>query len=245
MPERMRAARPLGRREAAVEVEIWSDIACPWCYIGKRRFERALERFEHRDEVRVRWRSFELDPSAPPEWPGDRAERLAAKYGITVEQARSAERQMAQVAAGEGLDFRFDLARSGSTLDGHRLLHLAREHRLADAMKERLLRAQFTEGQLVSDPATLTELALAVGLPEREVADVLGGERHLDEVRADELAASELGIGAVPTFLIDRAVGVSGAQDPELLLELLRRGWQRAASVTPAARERACSRDGC
>ena len=108
-----------------MDVEIWSDIACPWCYIGKRRFEAALAEFEHRDDVRVRWRSFELDPSAPVERDGERAARLAEKYGITVERAREMERSMTETAAGEGLDFRFDLARSGTTFDAHRVVHLA------------------------------------------------------------------------------------------------------------------------
>src|ERR1700749_4417483 len=109
----------------AVDVEIWSDIACPWCYIGKRRFEAALAQFEHRDDVRVTWRSFELDPAAPDERQGERAARLAEKYGSTVERAREMEDQMTATAAGEGLDFRFDAARSGSTFDAHRVVHLA------------------------------------------------------------------------------------------------------------------------
>ena len=106
-----------------MHVEIWSDIACPWCYIGKRRFEAALAGFEHADEVRVTWRSFELDPEAPAERPGERAVHLAAKYGSSVEQARAMQQQMTEVAAAEGLDFRFDIARDGSTFDAHRLLH--------------------------------------------------------------------------------------------------------------------------
>src|ERR1700678_1933986 len=114
---------PLNEGASAVDVEIWSDIACPWCYIGKRRFEAALEQFEHRDDVNVTWRSFELDPGAPHEREGDRAERLALKYGMTVEQAREAERRLTSVAAGEGLAFRFDLARSGTTFDAHPLGH--------------------------------------------------------------------------------------------------------------------------
>ena len=157
-----------------MDVEIWSDIACPWCYIGKRRFEAALARFEHRDEVRVTWRSFELDPSAPREREGDRAERLAEKYGMTLEQAQAAERQLTEAAAGEGLDFRFDIARSGRTFDGHRIIHLAAEHGRQDAMKERLLRAYFTEGELIGDHETLVRLAAEVGLPEDEVRETLG-----------------------------------------------------------------------
>ncbi len=211
-----------------MHVEIWSDIACPWCYIGKRRFEAALAEFEHRDEVTVTWRSFELDPDAPRERTGDRAERLAEKYGMTVEQAREAERSLTQTAAGDGLDFHFEIARSGNTFDGHRLVHLAAEHGLQDAMKERLLRAYFTEGELIGDHATLQRLAVEVGLPADEVAATLASERFADDVRDDERTAAAFGISAVPTFVVDRALGASGAQPPEVLLELLRQGWARA-----------------
>jgi predicted DsbA family dithiol-disulfide isomerase len=214
-----------------VEVEIWSDIACPWCYIGKRRFEAALAEFEHRDELQVRWRSFELDPDAPAERTGDRAERLARKYGMTIERAREAERQLTEVAAAEGLSFRFDIARSGSTFDAHRLVHLAGEHGLQDAMKERLLRGYFSEGELMSDPETLVAAGVEVGLAEQEVRELLAGERFAADVRDDERTAGELGISAVPTFVIDRKLGVSGAQPPQALLELLRQGW---AKRTPA-----------
>jgi predicted DsbA family dithiol-disulfide isomerase len=213
-----------------VDVEIWSDIACPWCYIGKRRFEQALAQFEHADEVRLTWRSFELDPDAPAERTGDRAERLAEKYGITVELAREKEQELVAVAAGEGLEFRFDIARSGETLDAHRVVHLAAEHGLADAMKERLLRAYFTEGQLMSDEQTLVRLAVEVGLPAEQVSAALEDERYAAQVRDDERTAGELGIRAVPTFVVNRELGVSGAQPPEALLELLRQGWARATS---------------
>jgi predicted DsbA family dithiol-disulfide isomerase len=216
-----------------VDVEIWSDIACPWCYIGKRRFEAALAQFEHRDEVRVTWRSFELDSDAPHERSGDRAERLASKYGMSVEQARAAEQQLTAVAAGEGLDFLFDIARSGSTFDAHRIVHLAGEHRLQDAMKERLLRAYFTEGELVGDHETLVRVAGEIGLAEDEARETLAGERYAEQVRDDEREAGQLGISAVPTFVVGRTLGVSGAQPPEALLELLQRGWANH-SATPA-----------
>jgi predicted DsbA family dithiol-disulfide isomerase len=218
-----------------VDVEIWSDIACPWCYIGKRRFEAALEQFEHRNDVDVTWRSFELDPSAPHERTGDRAERLARKYGMTVEQAREAEQRLTGVAAGEGLDFRFDIARSGTTFDAHRLVRLAEAHDLQDAMKERLLRSYFTEGELMSDHDTLVRMALEVGLEEQEVRELLAGERYADQVRADERTAGELGISAVPTFVVDRKLGASGAQPPEALLDLLRQGWAKRSPASALA----------
>jgi predicted DsbA family dithiol-disulfide isomerase len=218
-----------------VDVEIWSDIACPWCYVGKRRFEAALEQFEHREDVNVTWRSFELDPGAPYERTGDRAERLAQKYGMTVEQAREAEQRLTGVATGEGLDFRFDIARSGITFDAHRLVHLAETHGLQDAMKERLLRAYFTEGELMSDHDTLVRMAVEVGLQGQKVRELLAGERYADEVRADERTAGELGISAVPTFVVDRKLGASGAQPPGALLDLLRQGWAKRSPASALA----------
>jgi predicted DsbA family dithiol-disulfide isomerase len=209
-----------------MDVEIWSDIACPWCYVGKRRFEAALAAFDHRDDVTVTWRSFELDPEAPAERPGDRAEHLAAKYGSSVEQAREMEARMTEVAAGEGLDFHFETARAGNTLDAHRLVHLAAEHDLQDAMKERLMRAYHTEGERIGDADTLTRLALEVGLPQDEVRDVLAGDRYATEVRDDERTAMALGIEAVPFFVVDRRMGAAGAHPAEALGELLRRGWE-------------------
>jgi predicted DsbA family dithiol-disulfide isomerase len=229
-----------------VDVEIWSDIACPWCYVGKRRFEAALARFEHAEDVRVTWRSFELDPNAPAERHGDRAELLAQKYGMTVEQAREREQQLVETAAADGLEFRFDIARSGSTFDAHRVVHLAEQHDLQDAMKERLLRAYFTEGKLVSDRETLAALAVEVGLPETDVREALAAGDGAEQVREDERAAAHLGIRAVPTFVVDRALGASGAHPPEALLELLRQGWaNRSPAPVPAADGDSCGVDGC
>jgi predicted DsbA family dithiol-disulfide isomerase len=228
-----------------MDIEIWSDIACPWCYVGKRRFEAALARFEHRDDVRVTWRSFELDPSAPPERDGDRAARIAEKYGITVDRAREMEKQMTETAAGEDLDFRFDIQRSGATFDGHRVVHLAAEHGLGDAMKERLLRAYFSEGELMSDHETLIRLATEVGLDPDETRQMLTSDRFAEEVREDERTATAFGISAVPTFVIDRAIGASGAHPPEALLELLNEGWARRAPAPVIAGGEACGPDGC
>ncbi len=228
-----------------MDVEIWSDIACPWCYVGKRRFETALAQFEHADQVRVTWRAFELDPSAPVEREGDRAERLAGKYGLTLDRIREMERHLVGEASGEGLEFHLDIARSGATFDGHRVVHLAADHGLQDAMKERLMSAYFSEGELVGDHDTLVRLGVEVGLPEHEIREVLASERYADAVRADERTAAELGISAVPTFVVDRERGVSGAQPPELLLKLLRTGWDgRPTAAVPAGGE-ACGVDGC
>jgi predicted DsbA family dithiol-disulfide isomerase len=216
-----------------VHVEIWSDIACPWCYVGKRRFERALADFPHRDEVRVTWRSFELDPSAPLERPGTRDEQLAGKYGMSLEQARAMHAQMTEMAAADGIGFRFDIARSGSTFDAHRLVHLAAAHALGDAMKERLMRAYQGEGELVGDRDTLRRLALEVGVPEDAVDELLAGDAYAADVRADEQTAAQLGINAVPFFVVDRALAVSGAQPVPVFAELLGRGYD-ALTATAA-----------
>ena len=228
-----------------MNVEIWSDIACPWCYVGKRRFEAALGQFDHRDQVTVTWRSFELDQQAPPERPGERAAHLAAKYGVPIEQAREMERHMTEVAASEGLSFRFDIARDGNTFDAHRVLHLAASHGLQDAVKERLLRAYQGEGELMSDHAALERLSAEAGLPAGEVRSTLAGDRFADEVRADEATARSLGISAVPFFVIDRQFGASGAQPPEVLLDLLHRGWEARPPLAVVAEGEVCGPEGC
>jgi predicted DsbA family dithiol-disulfide isomerase len=227
-----------------VHVEIWSDIACPWCYVGKRRFEAALAAYEHRDEVQVTWRSFELDPSAPREREHDGATHLAEKYGMSRDEALAMQRRMTDAAAEDGLEFRFDIARGGNTFDAHRLVHLAAAHGMQDAMKERLMRAYLTEGELIADLAVLTRLAVEAGLPEDEVRDTLATDRFAADVREDERTAERIGIRAVPFFVVDRAVGASGAHPPEALLELLRRGRELNAPIPVAAAGETCGLDG-
>jgi predicted DsbA family dithiol-disulfide isomerase len=215
-------------------VEIWSDIACPWCYVGRARFAAALARFEHRDDVTVMWRSFELDPDAPAEREGSHAELIARKYGRTLEEVAEMDAQLTATAAVDGLTIRFAEMRSGNTFDGHRLIHLAAAHGKQDAMKERLFRAYFSDGALISDHATLQALGVEVGLPADEIHELLLTERYAEEVRDDERTAHSAGISAVPCFVIDRKYGASGAQPPETLLEFLQHGWaQREAA--PAA----------
>ena len=228
-----------------MDVDIWSDIACPWCFVGKRRFEAALAQFAHRDEVTVTWHAFELDPGAPAEREGDHAALLARKYGRSTEQAQEMLDGMTAVAAGDGLAFRFDLARSGSTFDGHRLVHLAAAHGRQDAMKERLFSAYLEQGELMSDHATLARCAAEVGLPAGEVAELLAGERFADEVREDESTAAALGISGVPFFVVDRRFGASGAQEPAALLQLLEHGWAERAPLAVVAEGDACGPDGC
>jgi predicted DsbA family dithiol-disulfide isomerase len=206
--------------QIAVQVEIWSDVVCPWCYIGKRRFEEALRRFDGRDDVEVVWRSFELDPGAPAVGI-DVTEHLAAKYGVSGDEALAMQERVTTAAAGEGLEYHLDRAQRGNSFDAHRLLHLAREHGLQSELKERLLRAYFTEGRAIGDPTALRGLAIEVGLPAAEVDGVLGSDRFADAVREDEDTAQELGCRGVPFFVVDRRFAAAGAQDPAILLEVL------------------------
>ena len=231
-----------------MKVEIWSDVVCPWCYIGKRRFEAAMARFAHAGEVELVWRSFELDGSAPPSpaEAGAYVERLASKYGRTTEQAQGMLDSMTATAAEEGLDFRFDLSRPGNTFDAHRLLHLALEHGRQDALKERLDRATFSEGLAVSDHSALTALAVEVGLPADEVEAVLSTDRYAEAVRADEAQAAAYGISGVPFFVVDGKYGISGAQPADLVLQALEQAWSERAPLTLVSTGgESCEGDAC
>jgi predicted DsbA family dithiol-disulfide isomerase len=229
-----------------MRVDIWSDIVCPWCYVGKRRFEAALAGFEHRDDVEVTWHSFELDPSAVASPAGGHAAHLAAKYGRTVEQAQQMLDDMTSTAAKDGLEYHFELAHGANTFDAHRLLHLAQARGRQDELKERLMRATFTEGRPIHDHATLAELAGEVGLDPAEAATVLAGSEFADEVRADERLAARLGITGVPFFVIDEKFGLSGAQPAEVIGEALRHAWDERRPLTVLAGDGvACEGDNC
>jgi predicted DsbA family dithiol-disulfide isomerase len=234
-----------------LKVEIWSDVVCPWCYIGKRRFEAALARFAHRAEVDVVWRSFELDPTAPALRDVDNAERLAAKYGMTRQQAVDSQVRLTQTAAAEGLTFRFDVSKSGNTFNAHRLLHLAGERGLQDEVKERLMQAYFSEAEPIGDVEALVRLVAEVGISSAEARAVLSSEAYSEEVRAEEREAAELGINGVPFFVIDRRYGVSGAQSADILLQALEQAWADSHPglvLTPVgvgASDAACTDDTC
>ena len=240
-----------------LRIDVWSDIACPWCYVGKRRLEAALTGFEHRDQVDVVWRSFELDPSAPRIQPvdGDYAGRLARKYRTSEAEAQGRIDQLVKVAAADGLDMRFDRIRPGNTFDAHRVLHLAHGGRRQDAVKERFMRGYFTDGAAIGDPAVVRELAVAAGLDGAEVDDVLATDRHADRVRADEALARELDIRGVPCFVFDRRLGVSGAQPADALRATMAEAWRTLEPAAAADRDRepapadadgdACGPDGC
>ena len=209
-----------------MKVEIWSDIACPWCYVGKRRFETALREFEHADAVEVVWRSFELDPGAPRVHAESQNELLARKYGLPAERVRAMNEHLTGEARKEGLDFHLERVRVGNTFDAHRLVHLAAESGRAAQMKERLMRAYFTEGATVGEPDTLRTLAAEMGLDPQRVDGVLASDAYAADVRADEARARALGISGVPFFALDERYGVSGAQPAEVLLGALRQAYE-------------------
>jgi predicted DsbA family dithiol-disulfide isomerase len=235
----------VGLMTKRLQVEVWSDIACPWCYVGKRRFEAALARFPHATSVDLVWRAFELDPSAPRV--RDRgvsyAERLGKKYGKSPQQAQLMLDRMTEVAAADGLEFHFERAQSGNTFDAHRVLHLAHERGVQGAVKERFLRAYMTEGEPIGEPETLVRLGGEAGLDAEEVRAVLAGDTYAREVRGDEEQARAAGINGVPFFVFARRYAVSGAQTPEVLLEALTQAW---GAVEPSFAEGAtCGPDGC
>ena len=213
-------------------VEIWSDVVCPWCYIGKRRFEAALARFEHAEDVEIVWRSFELDPDAPRDGGTiDLVAYLADKYRTDAAGAANILERVTQQAAGEGLEYHLELAKRGSSFDAHRLLHAAAQQGKQHELKERLFRAYFTEGVAIADRAELRRLAHEVGVDATALEDEAS---FAADVHEDVRTARELGVTGVPFFAIDRRVGLGGAQKPEIILETLRRAWaDREAPVTP------------
>jgi predicted DsbA family dithiol-disulfide isomerase len=231
-----------------LHVDVWSDVVCPWCAIGKRRFERALEAFAHKEEVEVVWRAFELDPSAPAVQAEDNATRLAQKYGRTRDQAVAMMKQTSTIAADEGLDFDLIHARPGNTFDAHRVLHLARERGVQDAVNDRFFRGYMSERQPIGDRDALVRLASEAGLAAEEVRSTLASDRFGVEVREEEDIARQLGIRGVPFFLFGEAIGVSGAQPTGVMMRALEQAWEDARSAWEAGEEgepAVCEPDGC
>jgi predicted DsbA family dithiol-disulfide isomerase len=237
----------------SLRVDVWSDIACPWCYIGKRRLEAALKGFSHRDEVRVHWHAFELDPSAPAIRNEDHsyAQRLAKKYGMSLPEAEKRLRDMTSVAAADGLDFHFERVRSGNTFDAHRVLHLAGQRGIQDAVKERLLRGYMREGQAIGQSDVLVRLGSEAGLDADELQGLLASDLYAVEVRADEQRAHALGIQGVPFFVLGERYGVSGAQSAAVLSSALEQAWTEVANAEVADTDATvvegavCGPDGC
>lgn len=209
-----------------MQLDVWSDLVCPWCYVGKRNLEAALAQFEHADEVTVRWRSWELDPSAPTDGSIDLLDLLARKYRTDRDGAQRGLDRVADAAAEVGLEYRFDLAVRANTFDAHRLVHLGTTYGVADAVKERFFRGYFCEGANLADQSTLLRLATEAGLDAAAVDEVLRGTGYADAVRADEELGREVEVSGVPFFHLDGVGGIGGAHPPELLLRMLRRAYE-------------------
>src|SRR6478752_9223734 len=231
--------------ERDMQVEVWSDVVCPWCYIGKRRLESALQQFPHRNQVEVVWRSFQLDPSVPEGSTHPTLPALAAKYGSSVEDMRANMSRVEEVAAGEGLHYDLANGISGNTLHAHELLHLAAERGLGPELKERLLHAHFEEGRSVFEVDSLVSLAVEVGLDETEARKALADRRYLPAVHADAATAHALGATGVPFFVVDRKYGAAGAQPAELLLQILERAWADANPLVTVPAAEGCTDDSC
>jgi predicted DsbA family dithiol-disulfide isomerase len=198
-----------------MKVEVWSDIACPFCYIGKRRFEAGLEQFANKDQVVVTYRSFQLDPNAPKNPSQDIYGLIAAKYGISREETKKMHDDLVRQAAALGLTYRFDHAIPANSLDAHRLIHLAGQYGKRSEMAELLFKAYFTDSKHIGDHETLAGLAAEAGLVREEAAEMLKGTQFAEEVRAEGREASSMGASGVPFYVINRKYGVSGAQARE------------------------------
>jgi predicted DsbA family dithiol-disulfide isomerase len=222
-----------------MEVEIWSDVVCPWCYLGKKRFEHALADFSHPDDVQVVYRSFELDPDAPSDATTPVVDVLATKYGMSPEQAEQTQRQMEERAAADGLTFRLQDLRRGNTRDAHRVLQLAREAGRQSETMERLQRAYFTDQQSIFDHDSLARLGAEAGLDEAAVRSALESDAFADHVETDEEMARAIGATGVPLFVIDRKYGISGAQPPQTITQVLERAWAESEVAESEAEDEA------
>jgi len=239
-----------------MKVEIWSDIACPWCYIGKRRFERALAGFAHRDDVEVHWRSYQLDPTLPDHHEGTELDYLVDRKGMSRSQVSQMFEQVTAIAAGEGLDYDFGSVVVANSFAGHELLHLAKARGVGDRVKEALLSAHFEHGEDIGDREVLLRIGTEAGLDSDEIARDLAAHTWRDAVVADITAANSLGIRGVPFLVLDDKYGVSGAQPTELFTRALEQAWREShplvmlqpvpSGVTTGATDAAaCGADGC
>ncbi len=210
-----------------MRIDLWSDLVCPWCAIGKAHLRQALASFEHADQVTVVWRSFELDPGAPAVREGEYSSHLARRYGTSPQGGKAMVGRISAAAERAGVQARFDLARPANTFDAHRLLHLARGHGMQDRLASRLMTAYLAEGEVLSDHGTLQRVAEEAGLASAVVAATLSSGAYSQHVRADEAEAARRELTAVPTFLIDHRHVIPGAQSPESILATLRRAWSR------------------
>lgn len=239
-----------------MRIEIWSDIACPWCFIGKRRFETALERFDHKDDVDVTWHSYQLDPGLPEHFDGSEAEYLSRSKGMPIEQVKQMFDHVSAQAEGEGLDYDFDSIVVANSFTAHRFLHLAKTQGVMSEAEEALLSGHFEHGRDISDHDYLAEVGHALGIDPALTRRVLDSDEFVAEVEADIAEARALGVSGVPFFVFDRRYGISGAQSPETFVEALETAWQESEKLTVLAGDSirsdsaahggaVCGPDGC
>lgn len=232
-PEKNIYTHLLHQTEKKMKIEIWSDIMCPFCYIGKRRFEIALAEFAHKDEVEVVWKSFQLNPYLKDQPEKDIYGYVAEMKGQTREWSVMIHENLVQTARSLGLDYRFDKAKIVNSFDAHRVIQLAKKHNLGEEMEERLFKAYFTEGALISDHSTLIRLASEIGLKKEEAETVLSSGQFAENVRMDAQEAAGLGANGVPFFVFDRRNAVSGAQDSKVFSDILEKTyaeWKKSGS---------------
>ena len=215
-----------------MKVEVWSDIACPFCYIGKRRFEAGLEQFVHKDQVQVVYKSFQLNENARTDMEYDAYDALSARSGMSREEAKTIHERVAKQAKAEGLDLRFDTLQLTNTLDAHRLLHFAAEHGKNNEVAELLFKAYFTECKHVGSHETLIAIAVEAGLDSKATAKMLVSDQFTDEVRADHLEGNRLGVSGVPFYVIDRKYAISGAQPTNVFHKALEKAWNESQPLT-------------
>lgn len=231
---------------ASMQIDIWSDIACPWCYIGKRRLETALADHPHRDDLQVTWHSYQLDPSLPEHYEGTEAEYLASRKGMPVEQVRQMFGHVTEQAAGEGLAYDFDRLVVANSARAHELLHLAKERGLGDEVKEALLSGHFEHGLDIGDVDSLVRVGADAGLDEGEVRAALADGRYKAAVASDIDMARQIGVTGVPFVVVDMKYAVSGAQPPELFREVVDKAWgERTPAVEVVQSGDVCGPDGC
>jgi predicted DsbA family dithiol-disulfide isomerase len=233
-----------------LRIDVWSDVVCPWCYLGLTYLDRALAEFEHADLIDVVLHSFELDPGAPIRDDEPLVNRLARKYGTSIEQIEANQARLRRLGEEVGIEFNFDLTVRGNTVDAHRLLHLAGEHGLQRELEKALFRAYFTRGEVVGEHDTLRRVAEEVGLPADAVEKVLRTDLYAEAVEADIAAARDMGVTGVPFFLFDGDLGFGGAQPPDRMLQALRRVWaerrpEPVGLLDDLASGDACGPEGC
>lgn len=230
-----------------MEVKIWSDVRCPFCYIGKRKFEMALEKFPHKEKVKVVWESFELDPNLKTNTGVSAIEHLSEAKGISRAQAEGMQQHVANIAKEVGLDFNSNNTVVANSIKAHRLIQLAKAKGLGNEVEEALFEAYFVEGKNIDDQETLLKTGMSIGLDESEVKDLFSSDAFAKEVRQDEMQAQSIGINGVPFFVLNNKYAVSGAQSPETFLDVLEQTWEEFEKENPPliiTEGESCSIDG-